>query len=191
MLSTSYACALNLDCHLGDTHTTRRARLTSKRRITTVTKRVSVKPLEGVLSGGKLSFMQDGCSWPVHVNILRHRYVGSHTTLCLYHGGCGSTTTLNLQSTTPPLEPQPRLNHPNPATTPTTEVDYVLFFYGIDPVLASLSNLKIAKISHCLRAQAIGHTQFGLVNRFAQRCASPKRLRSLRFCGRKRGEVYH
>ena len=147
MLSTSYACAFNLDCHLGDTHTTRRARLTSKRRITTVTKRVSVKPLEGVLSGGKLSFMQDGCSWPVHVNILRHRYVGSHTTLFLYHGGCGSTTPLNLQSTAPPLEPQPRLNHPNPATTPTTDVDYVLFFYGIDPVLASLSNLKIAKIS--------------------------------------------
>ena len=110
-------CAYS-DCHLGDTHTTRRARLTSKRRITTVTKRVSVKPLEGVLSGGKLSFMQDGCSWPVHVKILRHRYVGSHTTLCLYHGGCGSTTPLNLQSTTPPLEPQPRLNHPNPAATP-------------------------------------------------------------------------
>ena len=142
-------------------------------------------------SGGNLSFMQDGCSWPFHVNILRHRYVGPNTTLCLYYRSCGSTTPLNLRSTTPPLEPQPRLNHPNPAATPTTEVDYILFFYRIDPVLASLSNLKIAKISHFLRAQAIGHTQFGLVHRFAQRCPSPKRLRSLRFCGRKRGEVYH
>ena len=108
---------------------------------------------------------------------MRQRYVGPNTTLCLYYRSCGSTTPLNLRSTTPPLEPQPRLNHPNPAATPTTEVDYILFFYGIDPVLASLSNLKIAKISHCLRAQAIGHTQFGLVHRFVQRCASPKRLR--------------
>ena len=136
-------------------------------------------------SGGNLSFMQDGCSWPFHVNILRQRYVGANTTLCLYYRSCGSATPLNLRSTTPPLEPQPRLNHPNPAATPTTEVDCILVFYGIDPVLASLSNLKIAKISRFFFARAGHGTHQIRTNKSF--CTAMRAFARLRFCGRNRG----